>query len=83
METSAQQREEREKGQLVKRDSIPQSPHRKSHSCPASNGDELDWQEAADNAGAGTELWVHHFGNWVLGHSTMLRKEGEEDQGPL
>lgn len=47
-ETSAQQRKEKEKDELVKRDSIPQSPCWKSHS-----GDELDWQEQAARHGTG------------------------------
>lgn len=47
-ETSAQQRKEKEKGELVKRDSIPQSPCWKSRS-----EDELDWQEEAARPGIG------------------------------
>lgn len=79
MKTSAQQREEREKGKLVKRDSIPQNPRWKSRSRLASSRDEPDWQEEAASPGAGTRLWVHQFGDWVLGQGRMLKKE-EEDQ---
>lgn len=53
MKTSAQQREEREKGKLVKRDSVPKSPRWKSHSRPVSSGNELDWQEEAASPGQG------------------------------
>jgi len=73
---------EREKGELAKRDSVPQSPRWKSRSHPASSGDELDGQEEAAGPRAGTGLWVHQFGNWVLGQ--VLRKEEEEDdQEPI
>lgn len=83
METSAQQREEREKGKLVKRDSAPQSPRWKSRNHPAISGDELDWQKAASPR-AGTRLWVRQFGKWVLGQGRMLKEEEEDDdQGPI
>lgn len=65
----------------MKRDSIPQSPHWKSHSRPASSGDKLDWQEEAAGPGAQMGLRVHQFGSWVLRQGRMLRKEEEEESG--
>lgn len=81
METSTQQREEREKGKLVKRDSVPQSPRCKPCSRPASSADERGQQEESAGLRAGTGLWVHQFGNWVVGQGKILRKEEEEDDG--
>lgn len=50
-------------------------------SHPDSGGVQLDWQEEAAGLGAGTRLYIHHFGNWVLGHGRMVRKEeGDQDQ---